>query len=571
MRPLFGATLILLACGCALADYTKPDLLPISPPDVLSTNWLAEVKQAIPSAHVTPESNFQTITNLLCQESRRGNVAAQGLWGFFLLVQSRSPEDAAAGLALLRNSATNGFVPAMLNLGLLSQGGVYVRQDYSEAFHWFSETADKNNPEGLLQLGKCHHYGLGTTRNLAKAAECYRRAAELTNYVAMKSLGYLLMNGLGVQKDTDAAKRWFMRAAKEGNNRRAMYNLGVLCFTNVSEAFQWFKQSAELGDGLACLQLANFYYRGWGVVQTNLDAFRFWQGRAALLGSTAAQYAMGDAYRTGNGVSRDVENSLAWYRKAAAKSHPAALYDLALHYLADKTNRLSRLQAESFMLQAAQAGHLEAQFQCAMSNFRGDVGAPDCESAKLWLARSAENGWAKAEFCLFQLYYSGAPASAGCPAYPKDVPQAVKWLRRAAEHENLQAQSILAVMLITGRDVERNKTEAEALLRNAAEHGYAQAQNDLGFAILNGDTSKTDLVEAAMWCRLATQTSDSNVLRRAEVNLSDVLSKLNASQRLEVDERVRNFRAVPLAELQPLTQDWETNPAYQQEDGGFGH
>jgi hypothetical protein len=250
MRPLFGATLILLACGCALADYTKPDLLPISPPDVLSTNWLAEVKQAIPSAHVTPESNFQTITNLLCQESRRGNVAAQGLWGFFLLVQSRSPEDAAAGLALLRNSATNGFVPAMLNLGLLSQGGVYVRQDYSEAFHWFSETADKNNPEGLLQLGKCHHYGLGTTRNLAKAAECYRRAAELTNYVAMKSLGYLLMNGLGVQKDTDAAKRWFMRAAKEGNNRRAMYNLGVLCFTNVSEAFQWFKQSAELGTGL---------------------------------------------------------------------------------------------------------------------------------------------------------------------------------------------------------------------------------------------------------------------------------------------------------------------------------
>jgi len=577
MKRLLEVILIWLACGQVRANYTGPDTIPIPAVGVLSTNWLAEVKQAIPSAPVTPEANFQSITNLLCQESQRGNIAAQGLWGFFVLVQSRSPEDAATGLELLRNSATNGFVPAMLNLGLLFEGGEYVQRDYRQAFHWFTEAADKNNPEGLLQLGGCHYYGLGTTPDLAKAGECYRRAADLTNYVAMKSLGYFLMNGLGVNKDTDAAKRWFTRAAKEGANRRAMYNLGVLCSAagsdtnSMAEAFQWFKQSAELGDGLSSLQLANFYYRGWGVVRTNVDAYCFWRLRAATLGATAAQYLMGAAYRTGDGVPKDTESSLAWYRSAATKNHPSALYDLALHYLEDKTNRLSRLQAQCYMLQAAQAGHREAQFQCAMSNFRGYIGRSDCEAGKQWLATAAENGWAKAEFCLFQLYYNGVPPIPMCPTYPKDVPQAVKWLRRAAEHDNWQSQSILAVMLLQGKDVERNKAEAERLLRSAAEHGFAPAQNDLGFAIFNGDTAKTDLVEAAMWCRLAqSQATDSNVLRRAEVNLTNVLRKLNLDQRRETEERVKNFHAVPVSDPDPMTKDWEIDPAYQQEDGHFG-
>src|SRR5262249_44989180 len=152
------------------------------------------------------------------------------------------------------------------------------------------------------------------------------------------------------KQDREEARHWLTRAAIEGKNRRAMFDLGALCTENLSdtkaltEALQWFRQSAELGDAMACMQLANFYYQGWGVMQTNIDEYRFWRARAAVLGSTAAQYYMGAAYRTGDGVPKDAVASVEWYRKAAAKHHPAACYDLALHYLEDKTNRLSRLQ-----------------------------------------------------------------------------------------------------------------------------------------------------------------------------------------------------------------------------------
>ncbi len=570
---LFSTILLLLAGIHASANYADIDTPPLRAAGVLSTNWLAEAKAAIPSAPGALESNFQTITNLLCQESQRGNIAAQGLWGFFVLVQSQSPEEAATGLQLLRNSATNGFVPAMLNMGILYEGGEHLQRDYSEARHWFTMAAEKNNSEGLRHLGRHHHYGLGSARDLAKSVEYYRRAAELTNHAAMKSLGYMLMNGLGVNKDTDEARRWFLRAANEAGNRRAMYNLGVLCFakdldTNSKvEAYQWFKQSADLGDALAAFQLASFYRHGWGVVQTNLETYQYWRYRAATWGSTTAQYLMGSAYRTGDGVPKNTSFSIAWYQKSASKKHPAALYDLALHYRADKTNRLSVLLAESYMLQAAQAGHREAQFQCAMSSFRGDVGPPDCEAGKQWLSLSADNGWARAEFCLFQLYRNGTSPTPTCPPYPNDLPQSVKWLSRAAEHEHWQAQAVFAVMLIQGEEVDRNVAAAEKMLRKAAEHGYASAQNDLGFSILNGDTAETDLVEAAMWCRLAqSQATDTNILRRAAVNLSGALSKLNASQRLEVDARVNNFRVTTASDANPMMKDWETNPAYQQED-----
>ena len=222
---------------------------------------------------------------------------------------------------------------------------------------------------------------------------------------------------------------------------------------------------------------------------------------------------------------------------------------------------------------AAQAGHRAAQFQCAMSSFRGDVAPADFENGKRWLAQSAEAGWAQAEFCLFQLYYNIASPGPGLPLYPKDKVEAVKWLRRAADHENLQAQSTLAVMLIRGMDVEMDKTTAEKLLRNAAEHGYAQAQNDLGFAIENGDTSSMDMVESAMWCKLAeSHLTDPNILRRTKVNLSNALSRLTVDQQLEVDQRVKNFQTLPVVEIDPMPVGWEKNaPSYEQEDGQFGH
>ena len=580
LRSLAVSAFVLLAFWQAhAASIPSNDEMPAHPfDDRFSTNWFAAVRAALPAGYSENVNfDFQAATNGLCQESRQGNLAAQALWGIALIVTSSSSETTETGLKLLRGSAEKDYVPAMLNLGYLFEGGIYVRRNYNEAFHWFSRAAEMGVAEAQLQLGGCYHYGLGTTPNYSMAAKYYRLSAGQTNFVAMKSLGYLLMNGYGVETNEDEAKYWLMRAANEGRNRRAMYNLGVLYEqkhpdTNAMiEGLKWIKQSAVMGDGLAADELSHFYFNGWGGTEADLANYRFWRFRAALLGATDAQFFMGEAYRKGDGVRKDIENSLMWYRKAAAKNHPEALYDLALHYLEEKTNSASLQLSNELMTRAAQMGHREAQFQCAMSCFRGDVSL-DFEAGKKWLSKAADNGWSRAEFCLFQLYYNGLPLGKDCPAYPKDKTEAIKWLRRAAEHGHFQAQSTLAVMLIRGLDVEQNKPEAEKLLRNAAEHGFAQAQNDFGFAILNGDVASTNPTKAALWCKLAvSHSSDPNVSKRARVNLSNALSHLTPDQQQEVDNRVKSFQPLPIPEIEPKVKDWQKNPDYRFEDGHFGH
>lgn len=544
-----------------------------------STNWLAVAKAVLPEKlRAQPDLSFQSMTNALCRASLRGNNVAQGLWGFVLVVVGGSPKAGEDGLKLMRDSAGKGNVLVMVQLGFLYEGGKFVRIDYNETFHWFGLAAELGDAEAQLELGGCYHYGLGTTPDLVKAVECYRRSAEQTNYVAMKSLGYLLMNGMGADKDLVAAKYWLTRAANEGGNRRAMMNLGSIYSmdfpeTNAMvEAFHWYKKSAELGDAAACYQLAPFYYYGWGGVETNVASFSYWRFQAATLGFTQAQYEMGVAYRVGDGVPKDPDNSLIWYRKAAAKNHPKAFYDLALRYLENKTNRESLLLANHYMFLAAQAGHREAQFQYALSCFRGDVGPVNYENGNLWLAKSAEAGWASAEYALSYMYCSGNTIVPGGPHCTIDRKEGIKWLRRAAGHENLQAEAMLGVMLIQGTEVKKDTIEAEKLLRHAAEHGYASAQGDLGFAIQDGDVSSTNLVEAAMWSQLAeSNATDPNALKRIHVNLVQELTQLDTEQLVELHHRMENFKPLPVVQVDPMLPGWEKASSYQQEDGQFGH
>jgi TPR repeat protein len=560
-------------CSRALAIYTEPQPLSLLSKDTLSTNWITSARAVLYPKFQTNNLTFQQTTNLICQESQRGNIAAEALWGVALLASTPQGQT-NEGVKMLRHSAELGYVPAMFQLALLCEDGKYLPKDYGEAFRWFAQASSKGDPHAEFNLGACYHYGRGTTQDLSAAAHWYQRSADQTNYLAMRSLGYLFMEGLGVEKNLDKAKYWSERAASEGGNRRAMYNLGIIYSrdfpdtNSMRKSFEWHKKSAELEDPLGCLALSVFYRAGWGVIQTNLDTVRYWQSKAAALGSTEAQCREADAYRTGDGVPRDINTAVAWYRKATAKNHPWALYNLALYYLEDRTNRASLMVANDFMLKAAQLGHREAQRRLAMSSFYGEIASSDFESGKKWLFKSAESGWPKSEFILFQLYYDGVPPATNCPSFPKDRNQSLLWLRRAAEHDHLMAQATLAVKLIMGKEMNQDKVQAEKLLRHSAERGSGRAQNDLGFAIFDSEIADHDLVEAAMWCKLALgSTEEPDVPRRARVNFNRIAFQLTESQMLEVERRVKDFHPLPAPQPNPLVEGWEKHPLYRHEDG----
>lgn len=69
--------------------------------------------------------------------------------------------------------------------------------------------------------------------------------------------------------------------------------------------------------------------------------------------------------------------------------------------------------------------------------------------------------------------------SGGQTGVEKDMDEAVKWIRKAAEQGDAQAQYNLGVCYISGDGVVPNKQEAMKWLRKAAKQGHPQAKEIL--------------------------------------------------------------------------------------------
>ena len=81
----------------------------------------------------------------------------------------------------------------------------------------------------------------------------------------------------------------------------------------------------------------------------------------------------------------------------------------------------------------------------------------------------------------------------------KNLEEAVKWYRLAADQGYEVAQNNLGVSYEYGDGVEKNLEEAVKWYRLAADQGDADAQNNLGLAYNNGDGVEKDPKEAVKW------------------------------------------------------------------------
>jgi TPR repeat protein len=52
-----------------------------------------------------------------------------------------------------------------------------MAQDYTQAFAWFTKSAENGNTKGQVTLAKCHLYGWGVERDVHEAGRLFRLAA----------------------------------------------------------------------------------------------------------------------------------------------------------------------------------------------------------------------------------------------------------------------------------------------------------------------------------------------------------------------------------------------------------
>lgn len=129
---------------------------------------------------------------------------------------------------------------------------------------------------------------------------------------------------------------------------------------------------------------------------------------------------------------------------------------------------------------------------------------------------------------------------------PKNVKEALRWLRRAAQAGQTDAQRLLAIKFYNGYDIAVNYEEALLWARRLAESGDAPGQMMLANMYANGEGGPRDLVRSYMWYDIAAtsaqKTPDDTALFEAAAEMRDKTAALL----LPVEE----------AEAQQLASDW---------------
>jgi len=163
--------------------------------------------------------------------------------------------------------------------------------------------------------------------------------------------------------------------------------------------------------------------------------------------------------------------------EAAERGSPEAQFQVGMAYATGRGRPRDDAAAAGWFARAARGGHPRGQAYYGMSLYRGIGGSPDRAEGVKWLSRAAEAGEREAQSALGVAYYEGGGIEV-------NYLDAEKWWRQAAMQGAVDAQFNLGALYFEGRGVSRNEDEALKWLASAAEHGHPGAADlitKLGF------------------------------------------------------------------------------------------
>ncbi len=119
-------------------------------------------------------------------------------------------------------------------------------------------------------------------------------------------------------------------------------------------------------------------------------SYELWQ--RANAGDLEAQYDMGDVYRYGRGVTKNITKAIDWYTKAANKGHVKAMKSLYCLYMIYAETQPSYQNAKYWLEMAAGYGDVQSMNNLGYVYANGKYGFPqDAEKSSYWY-RMANSG-----------------------------------------------------------------------------------------------------------------------------------------------------------------------------------
>lgn len=394
---------------------------------------------------------------------------------YYSLAKTNGHADAATSMEnlirQLHSFAKNKEAWAAYCLGVCYAHGLAVKQDHSNAVHFYTIAKENNHILAHYELAFYYEKGEVVKKDLLVALRLHQRVANhhekakerLTYLVELLKLGsqrkdplsqYCLatcyLENLGVTQNIYKAAQYY------GLAKRGAFPLDDFCMGLCSEFGEGVKQ-----DSLQALR----YYKhaldsGNTEAKTRINAVLHDLDLQAKRNSSAAQFTLGKYYAEILGEAKNDAEAITYFKLSAEQNHPLALHELGIFYQEGRAVPQNKIQSLRFFNQATKLGNEESQ------NRAGILLAH--------LIELAEEGDAEAQ-CQSGLCYEESLGG-----LEHNYEMALTYYQRAAKQKYPQAFFHLARCYEEGKGCERNESLAIKFYKLASTHHSGEASFVLG-------------------------------------------------------------------------------------------
>lgn len=301
-------------------------------------------------------------------------------------------------------------------------------------------------PPGPRPVVATYQYKIFVRETPAQTVARLHAEASGGNAQSQFNLGRLYYTGYQVPLDRAVARRWFCEAAKQDHppakaQCAAMMYVGQGGPVDKALAKQYAKAAAQKNESLG-LALDGFYQ-----ISEAVDANDFATPRpdviasltkAAEQGQLVAQATLGTiVYFYGSfGAPRDMARAVTYLRPCAAQNHPLCMRLLGMLVASGEAGPVDMAQAVALLKGAARAGDPKSPGALAQILSQLDLPMHDDAAAYQFAVQGAANGDPETQVMLARFNYFGQGT-------PKNIREAARWFKVAADHGNAEAAKAL--------------------------------------------------------------------------------------------------------------------------------
>jgi TPR repeat protein len=468
-------------------------------------------------------------------------------------------------LAELKSKAESGDQGALSKIAWRYNKGIGVPQSDAEAFKWYMILAEKNDPMGMLWVGRFYKEGQGgVEKNYSKALYWLSKCEEHVDMWAIVEIPELYQRGdATLPKDEAKAKEWLEKAnriASEGTDRRyavaqyilaCEYDRGDKIPQDYAKAVEWFTVSLDNGHDGAGVQLAEACYRGigteknpekaWSLLKlliryddTNRDFFvrqfpheereevKLWL-EDKLASDPVKPDPMEEMRRP---LSAEELTAL---REKAEAGDTKSRTRIAWRYYGGFGVPQDRAEAMKWYKILAEAEEYSGMIFMGRSYLNGQNGLEkNYSKAFYWLSKCESEERARFMFDIYTLYLTGDET------FPKDEAKAREWLNNArriaaagTERKHQISQYRLACEYADGRHIPQDDAESLKWFEMSAANGHEMSMVQAAEAHYKGNGTPVNKEKAWKWLSAASE-------KKGESNIEFFVRQFPISQHSEI-------------------------------------